>query len=129
MGSADAQDEQEALAARKRELAQAAREQFVRDTLELVSTAAGRRWIAWLTGEVGIRAQTYSLGADGRGDPMATAFHEGRRSVGILVEATVDQADPEALIRMQVEHLQRVRSARAQRDAAEKEAAAKADSR
>lgn len=119
-------DRDEELQARMRQLAQREREQLLRDVIEVLQLPAGRRLLHRLLADSGMYTSTHSVARDGRVDPYATAFHEGQRNQGLMLEALIGQADPEAMIRMQVEHLQAVRSARAQREAAEREAAAAA---
>lgn len=116
----DAQDRQAAIAARVRELEQRAEEQLRRDLVEVIKLPEGRRLLHALLERTGFHLQSYAPG-----DTHESAFRAGRRQFGIELELLIGQADPEALIRMQVEHLQAVRSARAQREAAEREASTK----
>lgn len=110
------------LAARKREMAERGKQALLADLVEVLKTAPGRRVLHRLMTDSGMHLPSHALGPDGRGDALATAFREGCRNQGLMIELLIGQADPDALIEMQTEHLKAVRAARAQRAAAEMDA-------
>jgi len=55
----------------------------------------------------GILEQCRVFGASFTGEPLTTAFNEGKRHIGIKLLADVLQAKPDAMAQMQNEHAER----------------------
>lgn len=77
------------------------RERELADARAVLATEQGRRFLWWLLGEAGTHSISYV-----RGDAYETAFREGQRNTGIMLEARINAADPLALLTMQREALE-----------------------
>lgn len=83
----------------------AEREAAKADLAWVLSTIQGRRFVDMLRRDTGIRAQSF------RPDPHETAFNEGRRSVGLELEARLIAPDLAHLFdQMEKEHRDRIRA-------------------
>lgn len=83
--------------ARKR--AAGRRDQRLRNTLVgILSVRDGREWVWDLLERCNVYSQSFV-----QGEPDATAFNEGRRSVGNRLLAEIVRADPQAMITMMKE--------------------------
>lgn len=82
----------------------AEREAAIADLAWVMSTIQGRRFVDMLRRDTGIRAQSF------RPDSHETAFNEGRRSVGLELEARLIAPDLAHLFdQMEKEHRDRIR--------------------
>lgn len=69
------------------------------DAMRVVLGNPGGRMFVW-----DILAQCNVFGASFTGDPLTTAFNEGRRDIGIRLLRDVLQIDPNALTKMRAEN-------------------------
>ncbi len=74
------------------------------DLQEVLRHEHGRRVVWRWLGSAGIYTTTY------RRDSNSTEFNEGRRSLGLEILDAIQQADPDAYIRMQQEALEAART-------------------
>lgn len=102
--------DEEDVSQEQRDAARREREAQINDMRAVLATAQGRRFLWWMMGKVGTYSASYAPG-----DALASAFNEGQRNVGIMLEAEIGAADPEALIVMQTEALIAARAKRAAR--------------
>lgn len=87
------------------------REASVGDLLHIMRTVEGRRFIDMLRRDTGICAQAYRTDPQGRSDAGATFWADGRRSVGIDMDARLLHADIAPYFDlMQKEHRDRIRN-------------------
>lgn len=75
-------------------------EQAAEDLRELLAQPAGRRTLWRLLGLSGVYRLSFS------GDAAATAFNEGRRSVGLQLLADIEAAAPRAYAALRDENTQ-----------------------
>lgn len=85
----------------ERQLAEAARVHAEADLRAVLATPEGRR-VLWsiIEGRSGMSRRSYVVG-----DALATAYHEGRRSVGLDLMAAAQKAAPANYVHMVTEAL------------------------
>lgn len=72
-----------------------ARRQHKKDLVALMAHPTGRRIVWWLVNDL---AAAY--GRSHTGDPISSAFNEGKREVGITLMETVQRAAPNECVEM-----------------------------
>lgn len=73
------------------------------DLQQVLATPRGRRWVWRVLSLARIYEQSFT------GDPLTTAFNEGRRAVGNQILAELNEAAPDAFVSMIREHQQAAR--------------------
>jgi len=91
----DAEDETQADALKQK--AENARRTFVEDVKWLVSSPRGRRLVWWLLSKSGVNRTSFN----NSGSVMA--FNEGQRNIGLMLQAEVLEANPDAYMTMLTE--------------------------
>lgn len=87
------------------------REAAVSDLLHIMRTIEGRRWIDMLRRDTGVCAQSYRTDPQGCSDAGATFWADGRRSVGIDLDARLLHPEIAPYFDlMQKEHRERIRN-------------------
>lgn len=86
------------------------------DLLAVMGSAEGRRFVWELIGTAGVFRQSFGP------DALATAFSEGRRSIGLELLARLQDEAPDAYLKAQGEFIESQRKFQAIRDAAQAEA-------
>lgn len=74
-----------------------ARKTFVEDVKWLMSSPRGRRLVWWLLGKSGVNRTSFN----NSGSVMA--FNEGQRNIGLMLQAEVLDASPDAYMTMLTE--------------------------
>lgn len=92
-------------------------QQYRNDLVSVMNTPEGRRFVWQLIGNAGVFQQSFVA------DATATAFNEGRRSVGLALLARLNDEMPDLYLRAQGEQFEMQRKENALRKAAEAEAA------
>lgn len=77
--------------------AENARRTFVEDVKWLMSSPRGRRLVWWLLGKSGVNRTSFN----NSGSVMA--FNEGQRNIGLMLQAEVLDASPDAYMTMLTE--------------------------
>lgn len=99
MMSAEVDDD--GIAEAQRQQAENARKTFIEDVRWLMSSPRGRRLVWWLLGKCGVNRTSFN----NSGSVMA--FNEGQRNIGLLLQAEVIEASPEAYMTMLTEQRKR----------------------
>jgi len=110
-------DSAEIVAARLHQMADRERELLAQATKAVLGTLHGRRLLWWLLGETGLYSSSYRRDPTGRGDAVESAFREGMRNIGVILDNRLCSVDPDAVILMQTEALKAKRDERAEREA------------
>ncbi len=95
----DADDD--AAAEAQRQKADNVRRTFIEDVRWLMSSPRGRRLVWWLLSKCGVNRTSFN----NSGSVMA--FNEGQRNIGLLLQAEVIDASPDAFMTMLTEQRKR----------------------
>lgn len=87
-------DDTEAQSDAIKQKADNARKTFVEDVRWLMSSPRGRRLVWWLLGKSGVSRTSFN----NSGSVMA--FNEGQRNIGLMLQAEVLEASPDAYMTM-----------------------------
>jgi hypothetical protein len=87
-------DDTEAQGEALRQKAENARKTFVEDVKWLMSSPRGRRLVWWVLGKSGVNRTSFN----NSGSVMA--FNEGQRNIGLMLQAEVLEASPDAYMTM-----------------------------
>jgi dihydroorotase len=87
------------------------------DLIAVMNAPEGRRFLWQLIGSAGVFQQSFAA------DPMATAFNEGRRSIGLALLSRLQDESPDLYLKAQGEQIELQRKAQSLREAAEAESA------